>query len=54
MVVDHIKPIRKHWHLRLDSNNLQILCDDCNMGKGSRGETDWRQHNNVIQFPKNG
>ena len=39
---DHIKPIRKHWHLRLDLSNLQILCKDCNMGKGSRDETDWR------------
>jgi 5-methylcytosine-specific restriction endonuclease McrA len=39
---DHIKPIRKHWHLRLDRSNLQILCEDCNMGKGSRDETDFR------------
>lgn len=42
IVVDHIKPIRHHWHLRLDPENLQILCDDCNMGKGSIDETDWR------------
>lgn len=42
IVVDHIKPIRKYWHLRLESANLQILCDDCNKGKGSRDETDWR------------
>lgn len=40
--VDHIKPIRRYWHLRLDINNLQILCEDCNHGKGSRDETDWR------------
>jgi 5-methylcytosine-specific restriction endonuclease McrA len=49
IVVDHIKPIRKFWHLRLDRANLQILCDDCNMGKGSRDETDWRD--NVVPFP---
>lgn len=42
IVVDHIKPIRHHWHLRLDGANLQMLCDPCNMGKGSRDETDWR------------
>lgn len=42
IVIDHIKPIRHHWRLRLDPDNLQILCDDCNMGKGSRDQTDWR------------
>jgi hypothetical protein len=40
--VDHVKPIRHHWSLRFSVNNLQILCEDCNMGKGSRDETDWR------------
>lgn len=39
---DHVKPIRRYWHLRLDRANLQILCEDCNMGKGSRHETDFR------------
>lgn len=42
LVVDHIKPIRKHWELRLDLNNLQVLCDDCNMGKGHWLEIDFR------------
>lgn len=41
VVVDHIKPIRKFWKLRLEPSNLQILCDDCNMGKGSHDMTDW-------------
>lgn len=49
IVVDHIKPIRRFWHLRLDSNNLQMMCDDCNMGKGSRDTTDWRD-DNVVMF----
>jgi 5-methylcytosine-specific restriction endonuclease McrA len=40
--VDHIKPISKHWHLRLDLSNLQILCDECNQGKGNWSETDFR------------
>lgn len=39
---DHVKPIRHHWHLRLERSNLQVLCEDCNMGKGSRDETDFR------------
>lgn len=42
IVSDHIKPLRKHWELRLDPANIQTLCDDCNMGKGSRDETDFR------------
>jgi len=40
--VDHIKPLATHWDLRLDKNNLQILCDECNQGKGAWDETDWR------------
>lgn len=40
--VDHIKPLRKYWHLRFDKSNLQVLCHDCNHGKGSRDKTDWR------------
>lgn len=40
--IDHIKPLRKYWDLRLDRDNLQVLCNDCNMGKGSRDETDFR------------
>jgi 5-methylcytosine-specific restriction endonuclease McrA len=39
---DHVKPIRKHWRLRLDIDNLQVLCADCNIGKGSWDETDFR------------
>lgn len=42
IITDHIRPLRKYWHLRLDPLNLQVLCDDCNMGKGSRDETDFR------------
>jgi len=43
VVVDHIKPIRTHWHLRLKFWNLQILCNLCNRAKGSRDRTDWRR-----------
>ena len=39
IVVDHIKPLRKHWHLRLEPTNLQILCRSCNMGKSNDDET---------------
>lgn len=40
--VDHIKPVSKFWELRFDENNLQILCEDCNLGKGAWDESDWR------------
>jgi 5-methylcytosine-specific restriction endonuclease McrA len=40
--VDHIKPLRKYWSLRLDITNLQVLCEPCNHGKGNWDETDWR------------
>ncbi len=40
--VDHIKPRSKYPHLALDVENLQVLCVDCNLGKGNWDETDWR------------
>ncbi len=42
--VDHIKPLRTHWELRLEKSNLQVLCSDCNWGKGSHDTTDWRRN----------
>ena len=42
MMVDHIKPRRRYPGLALERSNLQVLCDDCNQGKGSWDETDWR------------
>lgn len=31
---DHIRPMASHWHLRKDLDNLQLLCKQCNFGKG--------------------
>lgn len=42
MNVDHIKPRKTHPELALYINNLQILCGDCNHGKGNWDETDFR------------
>lgn len=40
--VDHIKPRSLFPELAHDPENLQALCEDCNMGKGNRDNTDWR------------
>ena len=40
--VDHIEPCSKNWSRRLDLSNLQVLCDDCNMGKSNLFKDDWR------------
>jgi hypothetical protein len=42
MHVDHIKPRRLFPHLALDFDNLQVLCEDCNHGKGNHDHTDFR------------
>lgn len=34
--VDHIKPRSKFPALELDPKNLQVLCEDCNIGKGAK------------------
>lgn len=39
--VDHIKPRSMYPELELDKLNLQILCEDCNLGKGCGDDTDW-------------
>lgn len=43
MHVDHIKPRKTHPSLALDMNNLQVLCEVCNHGKGNWDSTDWRR-----------
>ena len=40
--VDHIKPRKKFPKLKLAVDNLQVLCHECNHGKGNRDDTDWR------------
>ena len=40
--VDHIKPRKLYPQLALDVQNLQVLCHECNHGKGNWDMTDWR------------
>lgn len=42
MNVDHIKPRKIFPNLALDVDNLQVLCHECNHGKGNWDMTDWR------------
>lgn len=44
MHVDHIQPRSKRPDLALDIDNLQVLCEVCNHGKGNWDATDWRGH----------
>lgn len=45
MNVDHVKPRKTHPELALELTNLQILCHECNHGKGNWDSTDWRNKN---------
>lgn len=40
--VDHVKPVSRYPELSTDIDNLQVLCELCNAGKGAWDETDWR------------
>jgi 5-methylcytosine-specific restriction endonuclease McrA len=42
MNVDHIKPRKLFPNLSLELSNLQVLCHECNHGKGNWDMTDWR------------
>jgi len=51
MNVDHIKPRRLYPELALDLTNLQVLCHECNHGKGSWDHTDYRWMHEVHNLP---
>jgi 5-methylcytosine-specific restriction endonuclease McrA len=40
--VDHVRPRSSHPELALEPANLQVLCQDCNVGKGIRQPIHWR------------
>lgn len=46
--VDHVKPRRQFPELALSEENLQVLCEECNAGKGSWDQTDWRGNVPVV------
>lgn len=51
--VDHIKPVYKYPSLRLDLNNLQPLCGECNSVKGLRTE-DYRKRKQTLPIDNSG
>ena len=50
--VDHIKPRSRFPDLELDLTNLQVLCADCNLGKGARDCVDWRRSLSTCERPQ--
>ena len=40
--VDHIKPRSIYPEYALNLDNLQVLCEQCNLAKSNTDETDWR------------
>lgn len=48
LCVDHIYPRKTHPELALDINNLQILCNRCNHGKGNWSVADYRDDKTFI------
>lgn len=52
--VDHIKPRVRYPELALEFTNLQVLCGDCNHGKGNWDETDWRPSEGIQFDPLEG
>lgn len=42
--VDHIRPRSKYPELELSLDNLQVLCELCNVGKSNKFEDDLRGH----------
>lgn len=51
--VDHIKPRSHYPSLELDLNNLQVLCEDCNLGKSNKDDEDFRP-SNLFNLPTAG
>ena len=47
--VDHIKPLRRYWELRLKFYNMQVLCEVCNLMKGNWSETDFRKRDRNLR-----
>jgi 5-methylcytosine-specific restriction endonuclease McrA len=41
--VDHILPRSIYPEFALDIQNLQILCEDCNLAKSNTSAMDWRR-----------
>jgi 5-methylcytosine-specific restriction endonuclease McrA len=50
LVVDHIKPRSKFPKLQLDPDNVQVLCNMCNIGKSDEDMSDFRGVNLSLQI----
>ncbi len=48
--VDHIKPRSLFPELELSQDNLQVLCEDCNIGKSNLDMTNWNSANKKVLY----
>jgi hypothetical protein len=48
--VDHIKPRSLFPELELSQDNLQVLCEECNLGKSNLDMTNWKLVNKKTIF----
>jgi 5-methylcytosine-specific restriction endonuclease McrA len=48
--VDHIKPRSLFPELELFQDNLQVLCEDCNLGKSNLDMTNWNLANKKVLY----
>ena len=49
--VDHIKPRKTHPQYALILDNLQVLCNECNHGKGNWLSMDFREKTTLGKLP---
>lgn len=51
--LDHIKPVSKYPEQYLNKDNMQILCEVCNLEKSNKNENDYRTRDKIVAITSN-